>query len=115
MKTSKKLFFYKTYFKDFFDEQNQKVKDKIIWTLNVVETLDTVPEIYFKHLTGTRGLYEIRVQSSSNIFRVFCFFDDKNIIVIGHGFQKKTDKTPKQELEKAEKIKQQYYEEKKFN
>ena len=66
-------------------------------------------------MEGTDGLYEIRVQSGSDIFRIFCFFDDKNLVVINHGFQKKTQKTPKREIERGEKIKREYYEEKKLN
>jgi phage-related protein len=80
-----------------------------------VETLDRIPEIYFKHLENTDGLYEIKVQVGSNIFRIFCFFDNNNLVVVEHGFQKKTQKTPASEIEKAEKIKKEYYEEKKSN
>lgn len=86
-----------------------------MWTLEIVETLDRIPEIYFKHLENSKGLYEIRIQVGSNIYRIFCFFDKRNLVVVGHGFQKKTQKTPQAELERAEKIKKQYYEEKKSN
>jgi len=109
------LLFYKDYFDEFYSDQTTKVQKKILWTLRVIEDLDRIPEIYFKHLEGTDGLYEIRVQSGSDIFRIFCFFDDNNLVVIGHGFQKKTQKTPAQEIERGEKIKQEYYEEKKHN
>lgn len=115
MSKKRDLLFYKDYFQDFYDDQTAKVQKKILWTLRVIEDLDRIPEIYFKHLEGTDGLYEIRVQSGSDIFRIFCFFDNNNLIVIGHGFQKKTQKTPDRELERAEKIKQEYYEEKKRN
>ena len=83
--------------------------------MRVIEDLDRIPEIYFKHLEGTDGLYEVRVQSGSDIFRIFCFFDKNNLVVIGQGFQTKTQKTPDRELERAEKIKREYYEEKKIN
>jgi len=78
-----------------------------------MEDLDRIPEVYFKHLENTEGLYEMRVQSGTNIFRIFCFFDNNNIVVVGHGFQKKTQKTPANEIERAEQIKKEYYEEKK--
>lgn len=81
--------------------------------MRIIEDLDRVPEVYFKHLNGTSGLYEIRVQNRSNIFRIFCFFDDNNLVVVGHGFQKKTQKTPHNEIAQAEKIKKEYYEERK--
>lgn len=63
-------------------------------------------------MKNTTGLYEIRVQVGTNIFRIFCFFDLDNIVVVGNGFQKKTQKTPKQQIEQAERIKKKYYENK---
>ncbi|MGI8600067.1 MAG: type II toxin-antitoxin system RelE/ParE family toxin [Chitinophagaceae bacterium] len=98
---------------EFYDSLTWKVQKKILWTLEIVETIDRIPEIYFKHLENTDGLYEIRVQVGNNIYRIFCFFDKNYLVVVGHGFQKKTQTTPQQELDKAEKIKKQYYEEKK--
>lgn len=115
MSKKRELFFFKDYFREFYDRQTWKVQKKILWTLEIVETLDRIPEIYFKHLQNTDGLYEIRVQVGSNIYRIFCFFDKNDLVVVGHGFQKKTRKTPHTELERAEKIKKQYYEEKKSN
>ena len=106
------IIFYKDYFIDFFVKQRQKVKDKIVWTFDLIELIDKVPEIYLKYLVGTDKLFEIRVQSGSDIFRVFCFFDEGNLVVLANGFQKKTQKTPKQEIEKALKIKTEYYESK---
>ena len=99
---------YKDYFENFFVEQRQKVKDKIIWTLRLIEDVKQVPEIYLKHIAGTDGLYEVRVQSGSDIFRIFCFFDDDQLVVLANGFQKKTQKTPKNDIEKALKIKKEY-------
>ena len=66
--------FYKKYYEDFFVEQTQKVKDKIIWTFDLIEELDKVPEIYFKHMEGTDGLYEIRVQNGRGYLQDFQFF-----------------------------------------
>ena len=63
-------------------------------------------------MTGTTGLFEIRVEVGSNIYRVFSFFDEGKLIVIINGFQKKTQKTPAKEIEKAEKLKKQYFNEK---
>lgn len=92
----RRLKFYKNYFKDFYDRQ--KVKEKSIWTFRLIEEVKHVPETYFKHLEGTNGLYVIRVQAGSDIFRIFCFFDEGNLIVIGNAFQKKTQKTASKEL-----------------
>jgi phage-related protein len=104
--------FYKDYFSDFFHKQKQKVKDKILWTLRIIETQQQIPVDYLKHLEGTDGLYEIRVQQGSDIFRIFCFFDEGKLIVLTNGFQKKTQKTPKSEIDKALKIKKEYEQEK---
>ena len=84
------------------------MKDKIIWTFDLIEELPRVPETYLKHIENTDGLYEIRVQHGSDIFRIFCFFNRGQLVVLANGFQKKTQKTPKQEIEKALKIKEDY-------
>ena len=105
------VFLYKNYFTDFYIKQKQKVKDKIIWTFKLIETIQQVPEEYLKHMEGTDGLYEIRVQIGSDIFRIFCFFDEGKLIVLANGFQKKTQKTPKSEIVKANKIKREYEDE----
>ena len=65
-----------------------------------------------KQITGTKGLYETRIQLASNIWRVFCFFDNDKLVILLNGFQKKTQKTPKNEIEKAIKIMVEYYNEK---
>ena len=111
----RQLFFYKDYFREFYQAQNIKVKKKILWTLEIVETLDRVPEVYLKHLENTNGLYEIRVQVGSDIFRIFCFFEENNLVIIVHGFHKKTQKTPVGELARAESIKKEYYDRKRFD
>ncbi|SFB68826.1 Phage derived protein Gp49-like [Kaistella jeonii] len=103
------IFIYKNYFSDFLEKQRQKVRDKILWTIKLIETIDQIPAEYFKHLEGTNGLYEIRVQNGSDIFRIFCFFDEGKLVILINGFQKKTQKTPKKEIEKALKIKDQYH------
>lgn len=77
--------------------------------MQLIATTERVPEKYFKHLTGSTGLYEVRVEVGSDIYRVFSFFDKGKLIVLVNGFQKKTQKTPKQEIELAEKLKKQYF------
>ena len=108
----RKIVFFKSYFQDFFDEQSKKVKTKIVWTFDLVEALQRVPETYLKHIENTDGLYEIRVQQGNNIFRIFCFFDKGELVVLANGFQKKTQKTPKKEIELALKLKVEYENEK---
>ncbi len=99
---------YKHYFSDFYNKQTQKVKDKILWTFRIIETQQYIPTDYFKHIEGTEGIYEIRIQQGSNILRIFCFFDEGKLVVLANGFQKKTQKTPKSEIDKALKIKKEY-------
>ncbi|MCG9879016.1 MAG: type II toxin-antitoxin system RelE/ParE family toxin [Bacteroidia bacterium] len=106
------IFYYRDYYLDFFDDLKPEVKKKFNWTLQLIATLDRVPEKYFKHLTNTSGLYEIRVEVGSNIYRVFSFFDKGKLIILANGFQKKSQKTPANEIELAEKIKKQYFDEK---
>jgi phage-related protein len=78
----------------------------------LIKVTRQVPEKYFKHLEGTKGLYEIRVEVGNNIYRIFSFFDCGNIVVLGNAFHKKTQRTPKQEIEKAIKIMEEYNNEK---
>jgi phage-related protein len=103
---------YKKYFLDFYESQDNNVQRKIEWTLNLIRVTPIVPIKYFKHLEGTKGLYEVRVEVGSNIYRIFAFFDKGNLVVLGNGFQKKSQKTPKQEIEKALKIMEEYENEK---
>jgi len=106
------VFYYKNYYLDFFNKQKSDVKKKFNWTLHLISTIDRIPDKFLKHLAGTTGIYEIRVEVGSDIFRVFCFFDKGNLIILVNGFQKKTQKTPKNEIEIAEKLKKDYYDEK---
>jgi len=106
------IIFYKNYFEEFFVKQREKVKAKIVWTFDLIEDLEKVPETYLKHMENTEGLFEIRVQQGSEIFRIFCFFDKGQLVVLANGFQKKTQKTPKKEIDKTLKIKKEYESEK---
>lgn len=106
----RQIIFYGDDFWNFYHKQPQKVKDRINWTLGVIRDLEMVPEKYFKNITGT-NLYEIRVSSGSNIFRIFCFFDKGKLVVVLNGFQKKAQKTPKKEIEKALKLQKAYFNE----
>lgn len=103
---------YNDYFEDFLLKQPKKVQDKIYKIIEAIETLERVPSNYLKHIKGTKGLYEARIQLGSNIWRVFCFFDGDKLVVLINGFQKKTQKTPKSEIEKALKIMAEYYNQK---
>jgi phage-related protein len=111
-KQIREVIFYGDYFWEFFYKQSRKVKDKITWTIGILKYLEVIPEKYLKHIEET-DLYEIRVGFGNNIFRIFCFFDKDKLIVVLNGFQKKTQKTPKNEIERALRLKQEYYEDEK--
>lgn len=103
---------YGTEFWDFYNAQKKKVQDKIDWVIGLVKVLQIIPEKYFKHIEAEDGLFEIRIKVGNNIYRIFCFFDEGNLIILINGFQKKTDKTPKEEILRAKRLKQRYYDEK---
>lgn len=103
---------YKNYFEDFFKEQSRKVQDKIIKILDILENVERVPITYLKYIEGTNGLFEVRVQLGSDIFRIFCCFDGNRLVVLFSGFQKKTQKTPPKEIDKALRIMNEYFNEK---
>jgi phage-related protein len=103
---------YKNYFKDFLLEQPPKVQDKIYKIIEIIEFQQRIPEKYLKHIEGQKGLYETRILLGSNIWRVFCFFDQGKLVILLNGFQKKTQKTPKTEIEKAVILMNEYFNEK---
>ena len=106
------IYYYKSFYLDFFETLKPDVKRKFNWTLKLIATLDRVPAKYFNHMENTTGLFEIRVEVGSDIYRVFSFFDKGRLIILLNGFQKKSQKTPKGEIELAEKLKKQYFDEK---
>ena len=110
MEKIREIIAYRNFFEDFLKEQPAKVQDKIFKILEAIETLERVPQNYLKHIAGTDGLYEARVLFASNIWRVFCFFDEGRLVILLNGFQKKTQKTPKKEIDKALKLMAEYYE-----
>jgi len=112
MNEKRNIIYYKNYYLEFFETLKPEVKKKFNWTLQLISELEYIPEKYFKHLTGTNGLFEIRVEVGNNIFRVFSFFDEGNLVVLINGFQKKTQKTPIKEINKAEQLKKEYENEK---
>lgn len=105
----RQIIFYESHFIEFYQLQNDKVKSKIQSVLELIKQIDKVPEKFLKHLTGTNGLYEIKIEYQSNIYRVFCCFDKGKLIVLFNGFHKKTQKTPKNEIEKALRIMNEYF------
>jgi phage-related protein len=109
VKVERQLLFHKHHFIEFYAVQSTKVQEKIEYVFRILRTVDRVPRKFLDHLGGTDGLYEIRIEVGNNIFRIFCCFDKGNLIILFNGFQKKSQKTPRQEIEMAEKLKKEYF------
>jgi len=105
--------FYKTEagdspIEEFLNGLPNKAREKVVWTLDLIEQLEVVPTNYLKKLVNTNDIWEVRVSSNTNIYRILCFWDGKKLLVLNHAFQKKTQKTPKQAIKLAEKRKLDY-------
>lgn len=95
---------YQNHFEDFLIKQPIKVQNKIYKIIEAIETLERVPANYLKAIVG--------IKLGSDIWRVFCFFDHGKLVILLNGFAKKSQKTPKKEIEKAIKLMDSYYTEK---
>ncbi|MBU2553177.1 MAG: type II toxin-antitoxin system RelE/ParE family toxin [Bacteroidetes bacterium] len=103
---------YKYHFTEFYKKQTIVVRKKIDWTILLIRTMRIIPDKFLKRLSNTDGLWEIRVSVGNGVYRILCFFDNGNLIILLSGFQKKTQKTPKNEIKRAERLKKEYYENK---
>ena len=110
METRRKIIYFRNYYWDFFNLQTEEVKNKIDYVLFLVTVAEKIPKKFFTKITGYNGLFEIRIEFENNIFRIFCCFDEGNLIILLNGFRKKTQKTPKKEIETAIRIKEDYFE-----
>jgi putative addiction module killer protein len=104
----RKIITFGNHFKSFIDSVDDSVRRKIDYVLDMLKTLKRINSKFVKLIKD--GVYELRVEWDGNIYRVFFIFDERNIVVLFNGFQKKTRKTPQSEIEKALKIKEEYYE-----
>lgn len=109
MKKVREVIAYKHYFENFLKGLPIKAQNKIFKIIEAIETFERVPSHYLKYIKNTQGLYEARVKLGSDIWRVFCFFDEGKLVILLNGFAKKTQKTPKIEIEKAEQLMREYY------
>lgn len=112
MEQVRQIVYYKEYYLNFFNQQTEKVQEKFDYVLYLITVADRIPKKFFDHITETDGLYEIRIEYQGNIYRVFCCFDQGKVVVLFNGFQKKSQKTPQSEIEKALMIKDEYFQEK---
>ncbi len=93
---------------EFLDSLSGKTAQKVTWVLSLIEDLDVVPPTYFKKLVGSEDIWECRIQLGSNAYRIFCFFDGNSVVVLTHGLIKKTQKTPRGDIEKAASYRKDY-------
>ncbi|WP_439557051.1 type II toxin-antitoxin system RelE/ParE family toxin [Dyadobacter sp.] len=106
---------YRHYFEEFLHAQTLKVQNKIFKIIEAVETLQRVPSSYLKSIQNTNGLYEIRIKLGSDIWRVFCFFENDRLVILLTGFQKQSQKTPRSEISRAVKLMEEYREAKRIS
>ena len=99
---------WKDYFNDFFKSLDEDSRQKVLWMLKSLESLPKIPMKFFKYIEGVKGLFELRISWEGKAYRIFCFFDKGNKIILCNGFIKKDQKIPKQEILKAIKIKEEY-------
>lgn len=93
---------------EFLDSLTGKQAQKVLWVLELIEELETIPRQYFKKLVDSEGIWEVRVQFGNDIFRLLGFFDDGTLLILTNGFAKKTQKTPPQEIAIAIRRKNDY-------
>ena len=110
MKDERKIRAYGDYFGDFINSISDGAKRKIFYAIDMLKTGQRVSSKFVKYLRD--DIFELRAEYNGNIYRVFFIFDDGNVVILFHGFQKKTQKTPKGELERALTLKEEYYEQK---
>lgn len=109
----RKIIAYEHYYKDFFDTLDAGTQEKVLYGLLLLKTQERLPAKYVKFLKD--GLYELRIEWQGNIYRIFFCYDEGQIVILFNGFQKKTQKTPNKEINKALKLKEEYYERKRRN
>jgi putative addiction module killer protein len=107
----RKIKAYEHYYKDFFDSLSKGVQEKILFGLLKLKNDKFLSSKFVKPIRD--GLFELRIEYQSNIYRIFFIFDEGNIVILFNGFQKKSQKTPSKEIEKALRLKKEYYERKK--
>ncbi len=110
---SRTIVFYRTAdgkcpVRTFLDSLSAKAAQKVTWVLSLLEDIDILPAVYLKKIAGTEDIWECRIQSGSDTYRIFCFFEGRSVVVLTHGIYKKTQKTPRREIERAEAYRMDY-------
>jgi len=105
----RKIIFFENHFFEFYAKLSIKTQSKIKYVFELIEQVPQIPKKFLKQLAGSKGLYEIRIRHQSDIFRIFCCFDEGNLVVLFNAFHKKTNKTPKTQIKKAEQLMKKYF------
>ncbi|MBN1820772.1 MAG: type II toxin-antitoxin system RelE/ParE family toxin [Prolixibacteraceae bacterium] len=106
---SRQIVFYGKYFIDFYKVLDSNVKAKIQYVLELIKQVNHIPKKFLAPIANYEGLFEIRIKYQSNIYRIFCCFDKGKLVVLFNAFQKKTQKTPKKEIDKAKQLMNEYF------
>jgi len=109
VKEERQIIFHGHHFQEFYLSVNDNVKEKIGYVFRLIETVEKVSEKFLKHIEGTDGLFEIRIEVGSNVYRIFCCFDKGKLVALFNAFQKKTQKTPRKEIELAQRLIAEYF------
>ena len=113
MEKIRNVIFYKSHFLEFYSQLDENVRTKINYVLKMIQTQRVIPIKFLKHIEGTNGLYEIRIEVGSDIYRVFCCNDKEAIVVLLNRKVKKTQRTPKSEIRRALALMLDYFNDKK--
>lgn len=115
MERKREIIIFENHFDNFYDTLDERTQEKVDEILFFITILDRIPTKFLKKIKETKDLMEVRVEFESNIYRIFCCFDEEKLIVLFNVFQKKTQKTPKKEINKALAIRDRYFEQKEIN
>jgi len=105
----RRVIVFEDHFKVFRKTLDKDTLKKLYQVLTLIMIVEDVPAKFLKAIVGRKGLYEIRVEQGNSIYRVFCCFDEGNLVILFNGFQKKTQKTPVEQLDKAENLMKKYF------
>ena len=112
MKKEREIIFYGEHFVQYYLTLPGRLQEKIEYIFKLIKSVKRIPEKFLKHIEGTAGLFEIRIEFSGNAHRIFCCFDGGSLVVLFNAFQKKTQKTPAREIDLAERLMEEYFKQK---
>ena len=109
----KEIIFYKlgsgkSPVEEFLDGLCAKEAQKVVWVLQLIEEESVVSTKFYKQLSNSDGIVEVRVQHGNNNFRLLGFEHNGTFVVLTNAFRKKDQKVPKKEIELAKSRKKEY-------